>query len=77
MAAAAVGPVQRPEPFSGRALLQQQLAVPIKNQQRKRPMQYAAAGVTVGAVQMADFSVGMVYEYQRLRIGQRNLTPKV
>ena len=40
-------------------------------------MQHAAAGVTVGAVQMADFAVGMVYEYQWLRICQRNLTPKV
>jgi hypothetical protein len=40
-------------------------------------MQYTAAGVTVGAVQMADFAVGMVYEYQRLRICQRDLTPKV
>ena len=40
-------------------------------------MQYAAAGVTVGAVQMADLAVGIVYEDQRLRICQRNLTPKV
>src|SRR5262249_51687569 len=76
VAAAAVGPVQGPEPFSGRALLKQQLAVPIENQQGKRPMQHAAASVTVGAVQMADFAVGIVYEYQGLRICQRNLTPK-
>jgi hypothetical protein len=40
-------------------------------------MQNSAAGVTVGAVQVADLAVGVVYEYQRLRICQRNLTPKV
>jgi hypothetical protein len=40
-------------------------------------MQYTAASVTVGAVQMADFAVGMVYEYQRFRICQRDLAPKV
>ena len=40
-------------------------------------MQHTAASVTVGAVQMADFPVVMVYEYQRFRICQRDLTPKV
>jgi hypothetical protein len=40
-------------------------------------MQNAAAGVTVGAVQMADFAVGIVYEDQGLRICQWTLTPKV
>jgi hypothetical protein len=40
-------------------------------------VQNAAAGVTVGAVQVADLAVGIVYEYQGLRICQRHLTPKV
>jgi hypothetical protein len=33
MAAAAVGPVERPEALGGRALLYEKLAAPIKNQQ--------------------------------------------
>jgi hypothetical protein len=75
VAAAAIGPVQRPQPFPGRALLEQKLTVPIEDQQRECPMQNTAAGVTVGAVQMADFLIGIVYEYQRLRVCQLNFTP--
>jgi hypothetical protein len=33
VAAAAVGPIQRPESFRGRALLEQQLTVPVEDQQ--------------------------------------------
>jgi len=33
--------------------------------------------MTVGAIQVADLAVGIVYEYQGLRVCQRNLTPKV
>ena len=40
-------------------------------------MQYTAAGVTVDAVEMADFAIRIVYEYQGLRICQWNLAPKV
>src|ERR1700751_4088160 len=72
--AAAVGPVQRPEPFRRRAVLQPQLTVPVENQQRKCPMQDATACVTVGPVEVANFAVGIVYEYQGLRVCQRNLT---
>jgi len=43
MTAAAVRPVSRPEPFRGRSLLQQQLTGVIEDQQRKGPMQNAAA----------------------------------
>ena len=44
---------------------------------KRRQMQHAAASVTVGAVQMADFAVRIVYKYQRLRVCQRHLAPKV
>jgi len=38
-------------------------------------MQNTATGMTIGTVQMADFAVGAVHQYQWLRICQRNLTP--
>jgi hypothetical protein len=40
-------------------------------------VQDAAPCVTVGAIQVADLAVGIVYEYQGLGIRQRHLTPKV
>jgi|ERR1700685_2110936 hypothetical protein len=68
MAAAAVRPVERPQPFAGRSLLQEQLTPVIEDQQRKCPVQNALAIVAQILVQKSDFSVGPVYENQRVNI---------
>jgi hypothetical protein len=70
MTAAAVGPVQRPEAFVTRTLLHEEFPVPIEYEERKSPMQHAAAGVTIGPVQMTDLAVRLVHEYQRLQIAK-------
>jgi hypothetical protein len=40
-------------------------------------VQNAIASVAVGPVEMADFAVGIINEYEGLRIYQWNVTPKV
>src|SRR5580700_2233344 len=62
MAAATVRPVQRPEPLGRRALLQQQLAVSIEDQQRKGAMQNAVTTMTLSLAQVADFAVGFIHQ---------------
>src|SRR5207248_423919 len=66
MAAATVGPVQRPQPLRRRPLLQQQLAGIVENQQGERPVQDAAALMAPSLIQMPDLAVGFVHEDQRL-----------
>jgi len=68
MTAAAVRPIQRPEPLGWRALLQQQLPSAIEDQQRKRPVQNPPTRVTLGLAQVAQPAVGFVYQDQSVRI---------
>src|SRR6202034_806700 len=71
MAAAAVRPVQRPEPLGGGALLQQQLLPAVEDQQRKGAVQDTLTGMAARLVQVSQFAIGAVHENQRLRIGHR------
>src|SRR5260370_317891 len=64
MTAAAVRPVPRPEPFRCRSLLQQQLTRVIEDQQRKGPMQHAAAPVALGLGQVARLAVRIIPQGQ-------------
>src|SRR5579862_9578207 len=68
MAAAAVGPVQRPKTLGGRALLQEQLAASIEYQQRERSMQDTTSLVAQIFAQMAEPAVCLVHEDQSVRI---------
>jgi hypothetical protein len=54
-------------------LLHEQLTVSVENEERKGTVQDPAAGVAVGPVEVADFAIGIVHEYQPLRI-HRNST---
>src|ERR1700679_1150391 len=57
MRAAAVGPVQGPEPLAGCPLLDEQVAVAVENQQRKGPMQNAVALVAASLAQTAHIAI--------------------
>ena len=64
MAAAAVGPIQRPQPLGRGPLLQQQFALFIKDQQRERPMQHPAAVMAFELAQVTDLAVSFVHQDQ-------------
>src|SRR5579862_6804427 len=73
MAAAAVRPVERPELLARAALLQQELIVLIKNEQREGAVQGASARVAGCFVEMPDFSIRLVYQNQLVGLSCRQV----
>jgi hypothetical protein len=68
VAAAAVGPVQRPKALAGRALLDEQLASTIENKQGESPMQHPTTLVAQRFAQVPEPPILLVDENQRVRI---------
>src|SRR5690606_17141469 len=68
MRAAGVGPVARPQPLLGAALLQQQLALLVEDEQRERPVQHAGGIVRLGLADGADLVVVLVDKHQQLAV---------
>jgi hypothetical protein len=66
MAATGIGPVARPEPFSGGTTLQQQAAGIVEQENGKRPVQDARTLVRITLRKMTDLVVMFVDEYQLL-----------
>ena len=52
----------------GAALLQQQLAGLVEDQQRESPVQHPRAAVAPGLAEMSDLAVGLVHQDERLGI---------
>jgi hypothetical protein len=47
-------------------LLQQEFPAAIENQQRKGPVQYAAALMTLSFAHMSDFAIRLIHQDERL-----------
>jgi hypothetical protein len=68
MAAAAIRPIEWPETFARRALLDQQFAVAVENQERKGPMQDSAAFVAADFAERPHAVIGGINEDQSVGI---------
>src|SRR3984885_1855945 len=69
MATATVRPVKRPQALRRRALLQQQLALVVENQQGEGAMQHTRALMACRLVQVAELAVGGVHQDEEFGIG--------
>ena len=66
MGAARIGPKKRPQAFRCTALLKQQFARPVEDEQRKGSVENAVAVVTGALVEVADLAVGLIHENEGL-----------
>jgi len=69
MAVATVRPVKRPQALRRRALLQQQLALVVEDQQGEGAMQNTSTLMACRLVQVADLTVGFIHQDEQFGIG--------